>query len=165
MPSSKSLWDRFIEKVDFNGSLILDTPCWEWKACKCKGYGRLGNGFGRAPLFAHRLSWEFYRGKIPDGLFVCHRCDNPSCVNPDHLFLGTHKDNMTDMQQKGRRNKVPDKWRTVKGFNSKIKLTDDQVRAIRCDTRLLEEIATEYNIDQSMVSLIRRRKRRIQVTD
>lgn len=71
--------------------------CWLWTA------GRIGNGYGifRRKL-VHRVSWTLTNGPIPEGMFVCHHCDTPLCVNPAHLFLGTHQDNMRDMRQKGR---------------------------------------------------------------
>ncbi len=80
------------------------TGCWVWKATLHS------NGYGRFKLpgrmaFAHRASWELHRGPIAKGLFVLHRCDNPPCVNPDHLWLGTHNENMADMRAKQRQNK------------------------------------------------------------
>lgn len=83
------------------------TGCWEWDKCRhYNGYGKLGQN-GRT-VYAHRFFYEHYVGRIPPGLFVCHNCDNPSCVNPEHLFLGTHQDNMIDMAQK-RRSGIPRK--------------------------------------------------------
>lgn len=77
--------------------------CWEWFAAKDHfGYGQIGR-YGRRNLIrAHRLSWLLFNGPIPDSLCVLHRCDNPSCVNPNHLFLGTKKDNAIDKAKKGR---------------------------------------------------------------
>ncbi len=79
------------------------TKCWIWEsAISSAGYGRMAlNG---KSVYAHRYSWELHNGTIPEGLHVCHHCDTPACVNPDHLFLGTHKDNMHDAIRKGRLN-------------------------------------------------------------
>lgn len=76
--------------------------CWEWTGhCNDGGYGRVTRQ--TEDRLAHRYAWELENGPIPDGMFVCHHCDNPPCVRPDHLFLGTHTDNMRDAQRKGRR--------------------------------------------------------------
>lgn len=95
---------RFWSKVAFTAN---PNKCWEWQAGKTKyGYGELM--IKNKQVYAHRLSWELTYGEIPDGLFVCHKCDNPKCVNPNHLFLGTNLDNVRDMVSKGR-NKLPNK--------------------------------------------------------
>lgn len=96
--------ERFWEKVDRNGPVPRHRPtlgpCWIWIASTSNGYGHIRNG-DRGQL-AHRLSWELNIGDIPKGLWVLHACDNPGCVNPNHLFLGTMQDNTADMVAKGR---------------------------------------------------------------
>lgn len=93
-PSPLTPEERFWAKVE------KGPDCWEWKAFRNKGYGKFTYN-GRMYL-AHRLSWILTNGPIPDGLGVLHSCDNPPCVNPDHLFLGTQLDNMRDASNKGR---------------------------------------------------------------
>lgn len=93
-----TLLDRLLEKVEIN----INTDCWEWIA----GTNNIGYGMIRDEKrmrTAHRVSYEeHYNTKIPVGLCVCHQCDNPRCVNPAHLWLGTHKQNSKDMLIKGR---------------------------------------------------------------
>lgn len=86
----------------FFGKFKESPSCWEWLAYRDrKGYGRFMVPGSKTSL-AHRFSWELHRGPIPTGMCVLHRCDNPPCVNPAHLFLGTLQDNVRDMIQKGR---------------------------------------------------------------
>lgn len=81
-----------------------EDGCWEWTGSKLPtGYGHLK--FDNIQTYAHRVSWSLCVGEIPDGLCVLHHCDNPCCVKPDHLFLGTMLDNMHDRDAKGRNNK------------------------------------------------------------
>ena len=95
-PRLKKLSDEerfwsFVEKTHY---------CWIWNGCKTQGYGEISiNGM---PKRCNRYSWNLHFGKIPRGLLVCHSCDNPACVRPDHLFLGSQKDNMQDCLKKGR---------------------------------------------------------------
>lgn len=113
------------------------------------GYGRMRWG-GRQSM-AHRLAWTVAVGPIPDGMEVCHKCDVPACINPAHLFLGTHSTNMTDMKAKGRSRGA------VGVVNGRAKITEDVVRAIRADRRTRREIVAEYGISKAMVGYIRSR--------
>ncbi len=75
--------------------------CWPWKLAKPRGYGMFKVRRDES-VRAHRMAWELTNGPIPEGMLVCHRCDNPACCNPGHLFLGTHQDNMDDRNSKNR---------------------------------------------------------------
>ena len=97
-PKAKEIARRFFSKIEFK-------TCWIWKGAKDdKGYGILSSKHGGNPHKAHRISWRIFFGPIPRGMNVCHRCDVPACVRPEHLFLGTQKDNMQDASRKGRLN-------------------------------------------------------------
>lgn len=91
--------ERFLSKVDTSGE------CWTWRASTSRGYGQFSvNGHGSAPLKAHRVAYELFVGPIPDGLVLCHACDNPSCVRPSHLLAGTQADNLRGASARGRLN-------------------------------------------------------------
>ena len=160
-----------------------NSGCWIWFAASDdKGYGRFRIGSkldgSRQNAIAPRVSWLIYRGDLPEELCVLHRCDNPACVNPDHLFLGTHLDNMHDCVQKNRTSKGERHSRIQKAHikpgpghhlhgkpgmrgtrNGQSKLTEDRIREIRADGRTNFEIATEYGISFQQVSRIKRRER------
>ena len=140
MRKPRPIAERFAESYK-----LATSGCWLWIAGEHSGYGRMFRN-GRTEL-AHRISYDLYRGPIPTGYLVCHTCDVPLCVNPDHLFLGTHKDNMGDRNRKNR---------TASGErNGNAKLTAEEVAAIRADSRTHREIARLYGIGLSTVSYVR----------
>lgn len=116
--------------------------CWVWRGpLRWSGYGTFN--LAGAKHLAHRYSYELHKGPIGEGLFVCHSCDNPPCVNPDHLWLGTMADNMADMAAKGRAHKGP----SVHSADHPLaKLTAEKVRAIRLDSRTGKQIAADYGV-------------------
>jgi hypothetical protein len=137
------------------GKLVLGDPkgCWFWGgACHPQGYGLIKRKDG-AQLRAHRVAYELMYGPIPEGVFVCHRCDNPCCVRPSHLFLGSHADNMADMVTKSRsaRMKGP--------LNGAARLQANEVEAIRISVGRYRDIAARFGISASAVGLIKRRER------
>lgn len=129
-----------------------NSGCWLWLgAVNSRGRGSVGVPGKRQTISAHRLAFLLFRGPVPDGLHVLHACDTPLCVNPDHLFLGTHQDNMDDCLTKGRK---------AKGFrNPRTKLSSEQIAAIIADPRPQQEIADDYSIHNSYVSQLKNGKR------
>ena len=133
---------RFWAKVDIQ----KPTDCWIWQAASFGRYGAFGPTPGTA-VGAHRVAWELANGPIPAGLFVCHKCDTPLCVNPRHLYLGTPKQNSEDMVTKQRQNQGE--------ARPNAKLTNVQVLAIRLDPRAQRKIAADYGISQTLVCYIK----------
>jgi len=137
--------ERFLSKIDAKD----ENGCMLWTASKDKnGYGYFRVSTKRKE-FAHRYSWEETSGKISDNLFVLHKCDNPSCVNPEHLFLGNHQDNMDDMSKK---------HRAVHGNkHHKTKLTEQEVREIRVlyqNNNSQRSLAAKFNVTKNAIKCI-----------
>lgn len=171
IPISDDVVKRFWTKVN------KSDGCWEWTAATWgKGYGALG--IDKHSYSAHRISYQMARGPIPDGLWVLHTCDNPKCVRPDHLWLGTNQDNMTDCLRKGRTTRGKPRghnpriagdehWsrkhpeRIPRGENRNTTLIAEDVRTIRARYEgggvYMRELAMEYGITLSSVSSIIRR--------
>lgn len=119
-----------------------ETGCWEWTGtCFSNGYARAGLSKRKGRKFsqrASRMAHEVFVGEIPPGLLMCHKCDNKKCVNPDHLFLGTTKDNMQDMVNKGR---------SLKGEKCpNSKLTEEIVKKIRRSKKSKEFLSEKYGV-------------------
>ena len=144
----KTMVEIFKEKVIEKGT----DECWEWEGSRLpSGYGTVGNVGGKS-TYAHRMAYEVYVGVIPDGYCVCHHCDNPSCVNPKHLFVGTNKDNAHDCAMKGRH-----KYISHPGTdNGRAKLSVGDVLAIRESTGTLKELAEKYGVTSENIHHIRK---------
>ena len=144
-----NLLERFMSKVE----LIPFHSCWEWNGAKnLQGYGRIQTGSrtdgSRFSDGSHRVSWRLHFGEIPKGLDVLHRCDNTGCVNPNHLFLGTARDNIIDCSLKNRLRK---------------KIDDDQVIQIRRSIARGEKcvnLAKKFNVSASLIYQIKQNKKR-----
>lgn len=135
---------RFFRKIN------KTEACWLWTGrANPNGYGAIQEGGkGSRSISAHRLSYQIHKGEIPEGLVVMHSCDNPACVNPDHLSVGTYKENTADMIAKGRKRTVAPKGTG----NGKAKLNDSLVRYIRQNNnRPHAELARELNLSPNCI--------------
>jgi len=129
----------------------LNSDCWLWEGgTSGKGYGQVWNEQKQEK--AHRAAWKLYRGEIPKGLCVCHSCDTPLCVNPNHLWLGSQAENIRDMHAKGR-----GKQQNGEAHHN-AKLTEEDVRAIRASLQSSRKLALIFNISSSQVSRIKHRE-------
>lgn len=137
------------DEARFNFFITKTETCWLWNGWRDEhGYGHFN--YGDSKTSAHRYAWELVNGPITDGLFVCHHCDNPPCVNPKHLFLGTPADNSKDMSNKGRAY-------SPKGTKNKNHtFTDEQVLEIRSlkANQPVTKTAKEYGVTHSAISNI-----------
>jgi len=144
---------RFVpikDRLNSNWMPITETGCWIWMGSTMnKGYGVIRDKYKKK--LTHRVSYEQNIGEIPEGLFVCHSCDTPSCINPNHLFLGTQSENMSDAVRKGRMQKGESRPNS--------KLTEEDIRNIRIDARTTVQIAEDYSVSRHLIGLIKRRKR------
>lgn len=144
----------------FWSHVAKDGDCWEWMGSRNeKGYGLVRHD-GRM-LRAHRYAWEEENGPIPDGIKVCHRCDNPPCVRPDHLFLGTQRENLLDAESKGRKFSPFRGQVQIGEANRYARMTDERVR----ETRRLsaagvrqKDIAEQFGVVPETISHILRGK-------
>ena len=131
----KNFWKK-VDKKD-------NSSCWIWIGAHCNhGYGQMR--INNKMKMAHRISWIIHFGNIPEGLEVCHKCDNPECVNPSHLFLGTHQDNMDDRNRKGRNKSLQGE------LNGASKLKNYQIPSIRekysTGEYSLRDLGREYGV-------------------
>jgi len=142
---------------------VPESGCWLWIAgLGYNGYGQFGH-MGKC-IRAHRFSWELAHGEIPPGMNVCHKCDTRSCVNPDHLFLGTAEENIADKVRKGRQAKgrslalAQGNHKRFGELSPVSVLKSEQVIAIRSDPRTNAEVARAYGVGESTIRSIRIRQ-------
>lgn len=141
---------RFWEKVDKSAG---PTGCWPWIASQfTDGYGHFRNS--NKTVRAHRFSWQLHNGQIPEGLLVCHKCDNPLCVNPTHLFLGTPADNMHDKAAKGRQPRGE--------MCGRFGLTAEQVLEIRSKHKVggisQAQLGRDYGVSRNQIGAVVHRR-------
>jgi hypothetical protein len=150
---------RFLEKVD------IPDVCWQWTGGASDfGHGRMK--IAGALVSPHRLAYEYFVGPIPEGKMVLHRCDNPGCVNPRHLFTGTNSDNMKDAAAKGRLAPQidPSPWQGQNRVTAK--LNDDAVREIRkAPQSEIRSLAQRFGVHRSVIYKVMKRKRWAHVQD
>lgn len=159
-PAASDLWGALTRRCKPG----RPEACWEWSARRYPtGYGSVHVSGRKGSQYAHRIAYEAQHGPIPDGLLVCHRCDNPPCRNPAHLFLGTHSDNTQDAIAKGR---WGDRRGSCKGVRSPCaKLDDEKVRLIRASPLTITRLAADLGVAPSLIHRVRRRQSWAHVPD
>lgn len=146
LDSPQSSYDRFWFHVPLAGP----DECWEWQGRRTPdGYGQVRLIGVASPVRAHRLSWEIHNGPIRNALHVLHHCDNPACVNPRHLFLGTHSDNMKDMVAKGRHRGGPQGERARSAKLTPILVVEIREKAAQGVS--YPELSHEYGMSTSAI--------------
>lgn len=131
-----------------------EDGCWIWTGSLTRGYGRFRDVQTGHPVLAHRRSWTLYTGEDPGPRYVLHKCDNPRCVNPEHLFLGTQADNVADMHSKGR-----DRKRPLYGeAHGQAKATEKIVLAIRSSAETVGQLVKRFGLARSTIEDIRERR-------
>jgi hypothetical protein len=139
-----------IEEVK-NKNVKVYGACWVWQGARNGRYGWVS--FRGIRDRAHRIFYRAFRGPIPKDTYVCHKCDRPTCVNPNHLFLGTQKDNMRDMVLKGR----SDSKKKRGELNGRAVLNKKQVLAIRKSLKTHAELAREFGVGATTIMRIRQK--------
>lgn len=155
--------ERFWNKVNKTNNV---NDCWEWIGAKInKGYGRIK--INKKGVLAHRFSYELYNKSIDSNLMICHKCDNPSCVNPNHLFQGTRSDNMKDAFKKGRLN-IPDPPEGVRFEKGNIPLNKTISNELMLEIKkaidnkgkqTIKSICKKFNVNYQSVRDMRRKNK------
>lgn len=168
--NEERFWDRlvakFLSKLDADRS---NDSCWEWRGSKQygRGYGRLAYGHKRHGTFyfesAHRFSYRYFKGDIGKDLCVCHKCDNPGCVNPDHLFLGTQTENQADKMAKGRTScgeshSLATKAKTPRGSRNKASILREsdipEILKLRKQGERFRQIGQRFGVSKTAIQYI-----------